>query len=89
MLGLLFEDHRLEDIVIVMDDKDFYNGTFVMERLMSISTQEINKRREIMASMSYFMQWGITLSIYLIDITLYDKDGKDLTMLFHWRWVQQ
>lgn len=57
--GALFRNAApLEDIVIVLDDAVMYDAVGIMHHLAHITEAEITLRRERMAKLAPFMQWG-------------------------------
>ena len=50
--------YSLEEVVVVLEDQVMRSCVMILKHLLSISTHEIQTRRQRMAEISPLMQWG-------------------------------
>jgi hypothetical protein len=65
--GLLFENKPLEHIAIVVPTGDpdlYYNGTYLLNFLASITQNEVDARLHWLVNLAPFMQWGYGFRTY-------------------------
>ena len=60
--NLLIGDENVENIVIILDDNDFFDASYVINYLLAINDEEIFERRKNINQLYHRLQWGPTSS---------------------------
>merc|ERR1711871_407697 len=68
--GIIFVDHPIEDVVVVVPDETFYDGYKLIAHLASMTRKEISTKQSGMKLIAPVMQWG------------WESYGEALTLVF-------
>lgn len=53
---------KIKESVIVLEDKYFFDGNYILDYLISITQDEINERQQNIINLSNHLQWNLDLS---------------------------
>ena len=59
--NLLIGDKKIQNSIIVLEDKYFFDGKYVLTYLLSITQDEINERQKNIIKLSNHLQWNVDL----------------------------